>query len=265
MSHPDLPKRLFKYQSFTPCSIDNLRNRAIWCSPVSQFNDPFDCIARCELADEASPEDWREYLKEAEPRLEAKCSELGVVYSREEFIEALMKDGNRDNVLAVREAEALALATLRNQLGVACFTTKMDDMLMWAYYADGHHGFCLEFDTSYPPFDKAFPVEYSDSLPTMDPVRVIARTDADAVTRVLCRKSKAWRHEEEWRCFFAESGTAYCVENDALVGVYFGCEMAEDQKDEIGGILRGQGARTALFQMVKSDSEFRVIPEQVES
>ena len=30
--------------------------------------------------------------------------------------------------------------------GIACFTTKNDNTLLWSHYADEHQGICLEFD-----------------------------------------------------------------------------------------------------------------------
>lgn len=52
-----------------------------------------------------------------------------------------------------KSVEAIA-AKMQHQ-GIACFSAKVDDLLMWSHYADGHRGFCLEFEGSYPPLSKA--------------------------------------------------------------------------------------------------------------
>jgi hypothetical protein len=53
--------------------------------------------------------------------------------------------------------------------GVCCFTTDNRNPLMWSHYADGHKGFCLEFDTQKCKLlsEKLFPVTYSDEYPIM--------------------------------------------------------------------------------------------------
>ncbi len=47
------------------------------------------------------------------------------------------------------------MVTALQQRGVACFSAKVDDILRWSHYADGHRGSCLEFDTGLEPFSKA--------------------------------------------------------------------------------------------------------------
>lgn len=60
---------------------------------------------------------------------------------------------NHLNRSVVNSLELLRVENISKK-GVCCFSEKWDDLLMWAYYADGHKGFCLEFDTNYEPFTK---------------------------------------------------------------------------------------------------------------
>jgi hypothetical protein len=53
----------------------------------------------------------------------------------------------------------------RFERGVACFSAAADNLLLWAHYADGHRGFCLEFDTSDPVFEKIQRVGYTQEWP----------------------------------------------------------------------------------------------------
>jgi hypothetical protein len=49
MKH-SLPPKLYKYQPYTTQSLDNLKNRQLWFSKPSRFNDPFDCAIHFEVA-----------------------------------------------------------------------------------------------------------------------------------------------------------------------------------------------------------------------
>lgn len=54
----------------------------------------------------------------------------------------------------------------------SCFTTDPTNEIMWAHYADGNKGVCLEFDLSTTPdlHEKTFPVEYNDTFPVINSV-----------------------------------------------------------------------------------------------
>jgi hypothetical protein len=54
------------------------------------------------------------------------------------------------------------------QDGVACFTEKVHDILMWAKQGDVHGGLCLEFDTRFDPFQSATSCSYADAIPSMN-------------------------------------------------------------------------------------------------
>src|SRR3990170_8890726 len=44
------------------------------------------------------------------------------------------------------------------QSSESAVSEKVDDILMWSHYSQNHTGFCLEFDTSFEPFDKVHKV-----------------------------------------------------------------------------------------------------------
>ncbi len=39
---------------------------------------------------------------------------------------------------------------------------------MWSHYADSHKGICLEFDTSFEPFNKSRQVKYGNKIPIIN-------------------------------------------------------------------------------------------------
>src|SRR5256885_11756782 len=137
-----LPSRLYKYQPVTALSLQNLKMRTLWSSAPANFNDPFDCalqVARLDLSED-DLNSGLEYVRsraKLSPSLEAQLVTDGK--PNENFRAVLVKSVEG----AFEEQRQRQL----HQRGVASLSAKYDDMLMWGYYADGHRGFCLEFDT----------------------------------------------------------------------------------------------------------------------
>ena len=145
-----MPDRLFKFQPFNTQTLANLKNRTLWFSLPSQFNDPFDC-ATTVSSQAPSEEDFDRAAKYFESIHGVSKETPGAFQPdgtlSEEYRRALIV-GSQSALDTEREA-------FYHKRGVACLTTNHDDMLMWSHYADGHRGFCLEFDGTAPPFNKA--------------------------------------------------------------------------------------------------------------
>jgi hypothetical protein len=134
---------------------------------------------------------------------------------------------------------------------------------MWAHYADGHRGFCLEFDAERDPFVKAEPVAYRESVPEVNLVDMLdgKSTTPDALDVMLRTKFTCWQYEQEWRITYDQAGTAYNYPFDALTSVYLGASMPSGQRDVIGQLLLGSPVQ--LYQMKQGSGGFTVEPEPV--
>lgn len=252
-----MPERLFKYQPFTAITLENLKNRSLWFSAPIKFNDPFDCTQAVLKTDFTEDELSRAF--------EWMCAEHGDVFRRQFTEKGKFLSGKfRDAFL--READKAFTDRKRIQTqerGVACLTEVNTDLLMWGHYADGHRGFCLEFDASAKPFSSASKVVYSASLPALNPIEVLDKVDGpndDMRYTMLLTKAECWRYEQEWRLIHQRAGVAYTYPWAALKGVYFGLAMPDAHKEIIALILHG--SPTALYQMNRADNAFGVAPVQ---
>jgi len=78
---------------------------------------------------------------------------------------------------------------------VYSMTKRYDMGNLWALYADGHKGYCLEFQNVGPLFEHAMDVSY---LPSKD--MVVPITDPDVLSgRFVFCKTREWQCEEEVR------------------------------------------------------------------
>jgi hypothetical protein len=87
---------------------------------------------------------------------------------------------------------------------VLCMSARGDVPLQWSYYASGHTGYALCFDSSVKPFVGARPVRYVNRYPNILVDR--AYEPRHALDRALLRKACFWRHESEWRVLATKTG-----------------------------------------------------------
>jgi len=91
-------------------------------------------------------------------------------------------------------------------LGVCCFSTAPDALLMWAHYSDSHRGICLEYEVDEETMQGQFMrVRYEDEVPTLDDIRASAdgtlEIKIEDEARTFLTKSPDWSYEQEFRTF----------------------------------------------------------------
>jgi Protein of unknown function (DUF2971) len=249
----NLPPKLYKYQPYNVQTLDNLQNRKIWFSKTASFNDPFDGstgynIKRVTATNwQALAEHWRE----------------GPSWGRPDFDKIYLTNGKPNAAFKAILMESFIQARQSvmdrlKEIGVACFSESVDDFLMWSHYADGHRGFCLEFDTRYPPFQWAQQVQYSDFYPLVDIAALLFEGDKYDPGPLLITKSRHWSYEKEWRTLHEEGNIEFEIDVAALTGIYFGCSIPDVHKQTI--LLLLSGSSTKVHAMKRSETQFRLTP-----
>ena len=123
---------------------------------------------------------------------------------------------------------------------VGCLCTDYKNRLMWSHYADGHKGFCIEYDFSVPCKERSellvLPVVYSRERPKF-PWRVAFATDknsdavkndsARAMILSLVTKDDAWQYEDEWRIITLQSSGIENVKMPPISCIYIGALCPE--------------------------------------
>ena len=263
------PKKLFKYQPFSNWSLVNLKNRCLWFSKPKRFNDPYDC--RIRLSFDNVPEyEWETIL---EAYLIDMKERFGDDFSEEENKKEYITNGKPNEKfkkMATNFVERIFMnreQTMMNERGVACFSDKFDDMLMWSHYAEGHKGFCIEFDTRFEPFKddkRLFKVNYSEVVPIVSLADIFVSDDEKAIKplmSLITTKSDKWSYESEWRVFHMQGDHKFFINHKAFSGVFFGCEMPNDHKEIIALILKD--SPTKLFETSRMESKFGIEFEKV--
>ena len=133
------------------------------------------------------------------------------------------------NELYVRDLQAKWWKAHKH-LRISCFTKEATNILMWAYYADGQKGICIEFDPSKDPlfFENLREVKYRTNLATINKG---CGEELD-YSEILITKAMQWQHEKEWRVIFKDLYSDFFpISPQAITSVIFGCASASYYND----------------------------------
>lgn len=136
---------------------------------------------------------------------------------------------------------------LSKVIGVSCFSTSSDNILMWSHYANKHRGICIEYDFSLLEQLEninAFllPVMYSNERPLL-PFEKLELENGQAkqesvirimpdLIRAILTKSKFWDYENEWR-FIALAEPKQPVKLPIISRIFTGANITEDDYNKV--------------------------------
>lgn len=133
--------------------------------------------------------------------------------------------------------------------GIYSLSKEPANELMWAYYASGHCGYAIIFDTKVlsksfreVKYDNMYEIDvaYSKKLPKFDIAKIKGQSIEDTLKCFVGNKSKAWEHEAEHRLVFDKGGRELKIDYRAIKGFVFGCRMAEEDIDFIMKTFSGR-------------------------
>lgn len=246
------PKKLYKYYSTAILNLIALKNQQIFFSSQSRFNDPFDSpkhIINPQFKEADFQRAWREYCLEQNARGENKnVSDKSI-----SEVPSWFKEQHKTSVLEFfKEKNAF------NTTGIFCLSEKNDDILMWSHYAENHKGFVLEFDTSFEPFNKSFPIEYLDDISPISSTKLFYGDSTRFVQNMLCKKYRNWAYEYEWRCFHREKDKLFTYEPEALTGIYLGWKIDRALMEIIFSFMMNQNSNVKYYLAANVPNQFKI-------
>lgn len=148
----------------------------------------------------------------------------------------------------------------RSSVGIYSLSNSHDHELLWAYYADSHKGFCIQYDLDllikkniYQELHH-FPVIYKNKPPSITISDISKMEMGNLFQKLFGTKSKLWEHEKEFRII-----TDIIGENDydysAITAIYFGYRMPDENKEKIMNLLKGRGIK--YYQMFLKDKSYQ--------
>ena len=166
-----------------------------------------------------------------------------------EVFNLIEKSGLPINIAKDNYAKIIAQA--RTELGIFSLSKTVFNELLWAYYTNGHRGFCIEYNLE--ELEKSLPkeqlhgifsVQYKNEIPEFS-IKSIANyleNDEQFVKCLIATKSMAWEREEEIRITLYSSGL-FEISPESVTGIYFGLRMSESDKELIKKTLKGRNIK----------------------
>jgi hypothetical protein len=221
----------------------------MYFKPYDRLNDPFEArIAfTYDASDEIRTAYWRDFLEETSPG-----------YSEDTLNRAL--EGSRQpDALDRMSAELIKEIETR---GVYCLTECINNLLLWAHYADGHRGVCFRFRTDglFRDFGNhkvgmLIQMGYQKRYPTVSFYRDGLFKKARAV---LATKSSDWRYEREWRLLYNAGPGHAPISPVILDAVIAGCRVSGTDLAFLREIVAKRTHRLDLLRASRNEGVFGV-------
>ena len=155
-------------------------------------------------------------------------------------------------------------------IGVYSLSREICNELMWSYYANGHNGYAIIFDSdafskSYDEIPSGsvfkFDVKYVDKVPVVNPLKFKDPVNK-TVELFIGRKSKAWKHEKETRFIFNHGRRLLEIDYRIIKGIVFGYKMPEEDRRYI--MEKMAGRNLSYYEMVLNRNTYQFHKEKVE-
>ncbi|MCE1238630.1 MAG: DUF2971 domain-containing protein [Azonexaceae bacterium] len=257
LSVDECPERFYKYRSMTdPLSVERVKRMIVECelyfAASSLFNDPFDL--RPAFCLDASPEQrWAEFF-----RLSQKYQpHLTEEQHRAEADAVLATSLSPENIIQTTQAIQALHSQALQEVGGFCVSTKPDDILMWAHYADSHKGVCLEFDGLSTLMANAQKVSYA---PKRVPINPYVDSKLEMVEKALLTKSLQWSYEDEWRlCRYKDGPGLVRYPPETLTGVILGALAPHGTEVIVRNWIQERATPVALYRAQISSTDYDVL------
>ena len=172
---------------------------------------------------------------------------------------------NKENAKKAEEMLNLAKDALAQKLNetfkIGCLATSPKNRLMWSHYADGHKGFCIEYDFKNAPKDLLpLPVIYSQKRPLIPWEMALdqsAETKSKCILQMiigLLTKDKEWEYEDEWRLLLSSSENSNI--NIPISAIYLGAKINKENKKIVVEICNRQNI--PLNQMIIDRGQYEL-------
>lgn len=287
----DQPRKIYRYLRFSAKTVESLCHDQLHFADPTAFNDPLDCQPTVE-ANSDMDELRRLLAEQIKRRVEAEtlasmknarlkgnnaalhAKRLGEQAARSELANIAYHATNPDYECSEIEAERWLLTNeiqrellKRYDRGVCCFSSTVDNPLLWSHYGDQHRGVCIGYGLNREPKPKLHKVLYGGSrtVETSLIANALLKKDPDSQElldrNVLLRKASPWRYEREWRLLGDRGVQESCL---AMKDVTFGLRCPAAVIHSVIAALESREDTVKFYQMSEVEGSFKLKRKPVE-
>jgi hypothetical protein len=233
--------KLYKYRDFShPSDIDFerlaplLHQKAFWCARPDTLNDPEEFVWTCDYSPSAETIDlFTELL----------VRQLG--RAREEARDRVTRvfGAGRLETLA-RPIIAGVIQQCRDEIGLVCFGTSLDNDILWQRYGGNGAGVCIELDVpEHLLGSQLFRVQYADARTIHIDQFIRAHLDPahvkDVYAVALLSKSCSWAAEAEIRFVSQKQKVPVVIDGSYITRLILGDSLPSSVRQRIEAIATG--------------------------
>lgn len=247
-----IPRYLYKYRQLTQEKVMNIHTKKIitdnelFFSNPADFNDPYDCTIPI-------------HSNLSEEEIKKRSESLGL--SENHFLIEFMKN----------HSDFIKLSMLKKieNIGVCCFSSLYDSILMWSHYADFHRGICFKFDILEDPdfFLEPLVVKYTKIQPGC---YFLKKDQKKEIERFAQRKFTDWSYESEVRILKSKEEITYnkkptdkdddharifTFNDKALVEIIFGNNTSDEDIKIVKKLCKTCGKEHVKFSQMELDEK----------
>ena len=281
------PQKLYKFRSVKNHTIANLKNDELTLTAASKLNDPFECSFVV-----MKPEYYIEQLRktvldqykkmpcfsDAEKTNLSECStevffkkieERSPVFSKAPQGTFLNEVKKYFADICEKANESLSRKNLTS-IYVCSLSENNESSLMWAHYANGFKGFCVEYDFSKIIGDSLWyelqPVIYQSEMPDFSRYTQMPLDHLNNGLSIYASmiKSADWAYEKEWRITFpfGKQPKPYMqVKAPKPTALFLGMMISPHNQKRIINIAKSK--EIPVYKMLNPKDSFRVKYERI--
>ena len=230
--------KYYKYRPINKYLLDSLVNSELYFGSRTQLNDPFDC------------------------NIDISLILANLIKANDNEYTDLFRSFLDNRKIMTNFQKHI------NDFGIASFSYKQDETLMWSHYADDHKGVCIQYDISTDFQDDLTlgtaevlyePNRVSDWLSThikhfKDDQQIFIQ---NLLLTVLNAKAPQWNYENEVRVIRAITGV-YAVPREIMSQVTFGLQTTEQDKKLIRSIVNKFYNGVRFKKMFRTGNDFGI-------
>jgi hypothetical protein len=251
----DLPGIVYKYRNWDdPNHKKMLMDQELWLASPSDFNDPFD--GKLHVAyEKLNPADLYAVLYERSGQLMPRATHQERTQATQVAFSRMSDEKQRSEIMkGMTEARA-------RFFGVISLSPKIDNLLLWAHYANSHKGFAIGFDTKSLWGDVGGTISrviYQKKYPAIVP-KLQGRDSVEELMEIMNTKSKHWKYEREIRiCKTNGARVAVPFQASTLREVVLGCNMPPAQKQEVFELVSSKYPHASVYEALIKAGEFKL-------
>ncbi|WP_444900478.1 DUF2971 domain-containing protein [Microbulbifer sp. VAAC004] len=274
--------RVFKFRYGTENDFDALFENYIWFADFSSLNDPFEGYVRFNengVEDKLRNEFFSQVIQDNQPH--ATTHNIESINSSKDIDALAKKEFQRRHKNYRKNYFTLSLSLDKGDHPL--HPSPLNDLQMWAHYANGFKGYCIDFDLEKlnksikknlsneerePRLGQRYVKYLQGSFPEVNLKTLMedylnGNTNSSyEILDAFNAKEHSWQYENELRLTSTKRGRHY-YNPSCINAIYIAGNMPSWAKSNITSAIKQKNSEISLFEVTLHDSEYKLGFEQI--